>query len=239
MTSTTYSTNITNVQQEMLRNMVLLLGMQWVLVLLVIVLLHRFLPQRVCLFTCKGWLDTLISLVLALILFMLIFHRTSMSVRASVFRFFCFVLLGVLLSWIMAVEYNASYLRDPKQTPKAMWGSWIMTALLLVAAYVMLPRLLPYAEFFRGLSNVLFFVLLGLIVWALFGKFRNKSSYLVFFSIGLLLFVLFLFSDMVVITTQCRQRGSIQCDSMIGATTVYVDMMNILQNLFHLSSMSS
>lgn len=227
-------------RRGMLKNMVLLIGMQWLLVLIVTAVVHRLLPQRVCLFTCVGWVDTLIGVLLALVLFTVIFQRRSdtTTVGASMMRFSAFVLLGVLLSWVLAVEYNAFHLVDPKRAPTAFVTSWFLTAMLFAAAYWVLPWLLPYAEFFRGLSTVLIVVLVGLILWALVGKYyehRSSSSYRVFFSVGVLVFLLFLFSDMVLLTTACRRRGSRECDPLVGATTVYIDMVNILQNLFHLS----
>ena len=110
----TSSQQLTDVQRQFLTRMVVLLGIQFIVLFLTVILVNRISPQKICLFTCRQWLDFLLFLLLVLLLFFLI-NNTRISFPL---RLLFFLSLGILLGWIIAIEYNLLMMRASSENEK-------------------------------------------------------------------------------------------------------------------------
>ena len=237
---------LTDVQRQFLTRMVVLLGIQFIVLFLTVILVNILSPQKICLFTCRQWLDFLLFLLLVFILFFLI-NNTRISFPL---RFLCFLSLGILLGLIIAVEYNllmmkASSEKEKKKVKNTFGLAFLFTLLIFILALFVVPYLLPYHTLFENLTMVLFFTLCGLILWGLLGfsglsglsKFQHRKKYFtIYLYISLTIFVLLLFTEITTITYQCKTPGSYPCDSLVGSTLLYTNLINILQKVFLLQN---
>lgn len=233
---------LSDVQRQFLTRMVVLLGIQFVVLFLTVILVNRISPNKICLFTCRQWVDFLLFIFLVLLLFFLI-NNTRISFPL---RLLSFLSLGILLGLIIAIEYNllmitASSEKEKKKVQNTFGLAILFTLLVFIVALFIVPYLLPYHTLFENLTLVLFFALCGLILWGLLGfsglsKFQQRKQFTVYLYLSLTIFILLLFTEITTITYQCKIPGSYQCDSLVGSTLLYTNLINILQKIFLLQN---
>jgi predicted membrane channel-forming protein YqfA (hemolysin III family) len=187
---------------------------------------HKFYPKQVCLFTCHKWWDLFFFLILAM---MLIF--TSHSIKTPLLiRYVSFFLISTLLAYVLSLQYNliAFVSKKEKQTAQTFFQAILLVLVLVILNIVILPFTMRYMNLMYVLSLSLFLCLVGLLLWGLFvGK-----HFLLWVSVSLFVFLGFLLTDMTILVRQCKKAGTPQCDPLNGASLLYVDLVNILQQIF-------
>lgn len=217
---------LTRLQMIYLQKVCFLLFLQFILLLFVVWFMHRFFPKKICIFTCHKWWDLLLFLILIIILIF-----TSHSTKNPILiRYIAFFLISALLAYILSLQYNIISLlsKNEKKTAQTFFQAVFFVVILVFLNLLLLPFTLSYMNLMYVLSISLFICLIGLILWGLFvGK-----KFLLWVSISLFVFLGLLLTDLTILVYQCKKAGSSQCDPLNGASLLYVDLVNILQEIF-------
>lgn len=217
---------LTRLQRIYLQKVCLLLFFQFLLLCLVVWFTHKYYPQQICLFTCHQWWDLFFFLILAMVL---IFTSHSTNTPLLI-RYVSFFLISILLAYVLSLQYNliAFLSKKEKQTAQTFFQAILLVLALMVLNIVLLPFTMRYMNLIYVLSFSLFLCLLGLLLWGFFvGK-----HFLLWVSISLFVFLGFLLTDISILVHQCKKAGTLQCDPLNGASLLYVDLVNILQQIF-------
>ena len=223
-------TALTKLQFEYLQKIGMLLSTQLVLVFIVIIIVHKADPERICIFTCDFWVDIILFLLLAFMLIYLSRINENPAVRTLAFYG-----LGILMSFILALQYNIITMEargNNKQVAKNFIMSVAIVIVITIAVVIALPFTMQYMNFIYVMGSVLTICLLGLIIWGFF----VRKQFLIWVSISLAVFLGLLITDLTRLVYLCKKKGSVQCDAINGSTLLYVDLMNILQQIFILTS---
>ena len=213
---------LTQLQTLFLQKVCFLLFFQLLVLLAVVYAVHQWFPKKLCLFTCRFWVDLLLYLAIMIVLIMVSNNR-SYNV---VLRYIAFFVFSVLLAYIMGLQYNRIALatQNDKKTSDTFLKAVAIVMLIFVINLIMLPFTLKYMGFIYTLSISLFIALVGLILWGLF----VGRGLLIWVSISLFVFLGLLLTDLNKLVHQCPP----QCDPLNGASLLYVDLINILQDIF-------
>lgn len=209
-------------QTLFLQKVCFLLFVQLFVLFVVVYAVHRWFPKQLCLFTCRFWVDLLLYLVLVIGLIM-ISNNTGYNM---IVRYIAFFMFSILLAYILGLQYNriAIATRNDKKTADTFFKAVVIVMLIFVVNLVMLPFTLKYMGLIYTLSISLSIALVGLILWGLFvGK-----QLLIWVSISLFVFLGLVLTDLNKLVHQCPP----QCDPLNGASLLYVDLINLLQNIF-------
>jgi hypothetical protein len=143
--------------------------------------------------------------------------------------------MGLIFSVILATQYNQAIImsNDTKQTRRQFLISWAATIGVFILALLVMPHLLPYTKVFITIGGILTLTLLFLLILFIIMP-ATRQSVQMFLVIFLFIFLIFIFTDMVTIVGMCKKPSSWKCDPILGATTIYLDMINILQKMFML-----
>jgi hypothetical protein len=212
--------------------MIMLLFAQMLVLLVVVFGVHRIAPERYCLVTCEFWADILIYLVLALVCFGFIFgFNDYTSSQHYWIRSAAFLCLGVLLAYVLAVQYNLMIRNstDPAATTRNFFIALGVTLFVFAIVFSALPILLNYTTAMAYLSLILFGALLVLLILTL--TMYPTRAILV---LTLIVFLGYLVTDLTLLTYRCTAPNTRACDPPTGATDLYLDLVNILQKLFML-----
>lgn len=223
---------LTPLQTSYLRKMIFLLLVQMVVLLVVVFGIHRYAPEQYCLLTCDFWMDIILYLLLALVCFGFIFgFNDYTSTRHYWIRCTAFLFLGVLLAYVLAVQYNLMMRTSPNpaQTTRYFFIALFVTILIFTLVFTALPILLNYTATMAYLSIMLFGALLVLLVVTL-AMYPTRAVLI----LTLIVFLGYLVTDLTLLTYRCTTPGTHACDPPTGATTLYLDLVNILQKLFML-----
>lgn len=215
---------ITDLQYQYLQKICFLLFLQLLLLLFIVWFIHRFFPKIICLLTCQKWLD-LLSFLLIMMLLIYTSHHSDYSLSI---RYIAFFLMSAILAYVLALQYNIISMlnRNDQQTATTFIKAVVIVVTILVINLLLLPFTLRYMGFVYAMSSALFICLIGLIVWGLL----IGGHFLLWVSMSLFIFVAFLLTDLNILVSQCRNKKT--CDALNGASLLYVDLINILQNLF-------
>lgn len=219
-------TQLTELQHVYLNGMTRLLASQFVVLMIVMWLISKYAPNRLCLFTCRVWTDIILYLIIAMALIWVIY---SSSINRAI-RLLAFYGLGVLMSYLLAVQYNAmrTFSKSEKELSNNFMMAVTITITFAIIVMLLLPFLLNNMSVIASLSSLLFFSLIILIIWGLvFGAGR-----ITYVSVGLIIFMGLLITDMTMLVYACKSAKSQECDPLTGASTLYVDLINILQKIF-------
>jgi hypothetical protein len=147
-----------------------------------------------------------------------------------VVRYIAFFGFSILLAYILGLQYNriAIATRNDKETATTFFKAVAIVMLIFVINLVMLPFTLKYMGFLYTLSISLSVALVGLILWGLF----VGRGLLIWVSVSLFVFLGLLLTDLNRLVHQCKKPNSFQCDPLNGASLLYVDLINILQDIF-------
>lgn len=223
---------ITRLQKLYLQKVCFLLLSQLMVLLLVVWFVHKFFPETICFMTCNQWLDLFLYLVLAVLLI-----YTSYNGKTIAIRYMAFFAVSALLAYILALQYNI--LTMLKGNDKQVADNFIKAVVLVVFIFIvnllLLPFTLGHMNTILVLSTSLFVCLLGVILWGLF----IQKGFLVWVSVGLFVFMGLLITDLTLLVSRCKKSGSIECDPLNGASLLYVDLINILQQIFILLNSSN
>lgn len=217
---------LTQLQTMFLARICFLLFLQMVILVLVVWAIHRYFPKQVCLFTCWFWLDLFLYIALSIGLVM-VSQNMGLSL---VMRIMAFLGFSVLLAYIIGLQYNRIVLanRKDKRTAQIFFRAVAVVVGIFVVNLLLLPFTMKYMGFLSTLSVSLTIALVGLILWGLFvGK-----GLLVWVSVSLFVVLLLLLTDLNQLVYACQKPYSAQCDPLNGASILYVDLVNILQNIF-------
>ena len=87
------------------------------------------------------------------------------------------------------------------------------------------------------MTGIFFFVLLALIIMILFIDIDKHQKLWTFYLIlSLIIFVVFSMYDLGLVISRCKKPGTLECRSEVGATSIYIDLINVFQKLFLLLS---
>jgi len=217
---------LTKLQSLFLQKVCFLLFVQLIMLVAVVSTIHKFFPKQVCLFTCQFWVDLLLYLALTIGLIM-VSNNTGYNMIVRYMAFFGF---SILLAYILGLQYNRISMStgNDKKTADTFFKAVAIVIVIFVINLFLLPFTLRYMGFLYTLSISLFISLLGLILWGLFvGK-----GLLVWVSISLFVFLGLLLTDLNKLVHQCQKPQSFQCDPLNGASILYLDLINILQDIF-------
>jgi len=223
---------LTPLQTAYLRKMIALLFVQMLVLLTVVFGVHRIAPDRECLITCNFWVDILLYLILALICFGFIFGFNDYSSSQHYWiRSAAFLVLGGLLAYVLAVQYNLMIRNsvDPATTTRNFFIALGITIFVFAIVFSALPILLNYTSVMAYLSLILFGALLVLLILSL--VMYPTHAILV---LSLIVFLGYLVTDLTLLTYRCTRPNTRECDPPTGATDLYLDLINILQKLFML-----
>lgn len=218
--------SMTSVQKAYLQQVCLLLCLQLALMLTIVWMVHTFFPDRTCLLTCQRWLDLLSYLLLAILL---IYVSHSSSFTRPV-RYTAFYGLAILLAYVVALQYNIQQKlnQHDKKVATRFLKAVVLVIMIFIINIILLPFLLPHMGLIYLLSFSFFIALVGLIVWGFFvGK-----EYLTWVSVGLFVFLGLLLTDLTVLVSRCKKPSSPECDPLEGASLLYVDLINLVQQIF-------
>lgn len=217
---------LTHLQTLFLQKICFLLFAQLFVLLVVVYVVHQWFPKQLCLFTCRFWVDFLLYLLLVVGLIM-VSNNTGYNLVVRYTAFFGF---SVLLAYIMGLQYNriAIATRNDKKTATTFFKAVAIVLSVFVINLIMLPFTLKYMGFLYTLSISLSIALVGLILWGLF----VGRGLLIWVSISLFVFLGLLLTDLNRLVHQCRTPNSFQCDPLNGASLLYADLINILQDIF-------
>jgi FtsH-binding integral membrane protein len=221
---------LTPVQITYLRKMIVLLMVQMLVLLVVVFGIHRLAPERFCLITCEFWVDIVLYLLLAMVCFGFIFgYNDYTSVQHYWIRCGAFLCLGVLLAYVLAVQYNLMIRNssNPTATTRNFFVALVLTILIFTVVFTALPILLQYTTTMAYLSLILFGALLVILILSLV---TYRSHALIVLS--LIVFLGYLVTDLTLLTYQCTTPDTRACDPPTGATNLYLDLVNILQKLY-------
>lgn len=223
---------LTPIQNTYLRKMILLLVVQMFVLLAVVFGIHKLAPERYCLITCRVWVDILLYLLFAMICFGVILGFNDYSSNRHYWiRCGAFLFLGVLLAYVLAVQYNLMIHNspDPTSTTRNFFIALGFTIVIFTLVFSALPVLLRYTATLARLSVILFGALLVLLILSL-------TMYPTYAMLVLLLIVFlgYLVTDLTLLTYRCRRPQTQECDPPTGATHLYLDLINILQKMFML-----
>lgn len=213
-------------QTLFLTRVCLLLFLQLVVLLVVVRVVHTHFPKQVCLFTCRFWLDLFLFIALSMAL-VVVSQNTGLFLGV---RYMAFLGFSVLLAYILGLQYNRIALstRKDKKTAQTFFKAVVVVVGVFVLNLLLLPFTMKYMGFLSTLSVSLTIALVGLILWGLFvGK-----GLLVWVSISLFVFLGLLLTDLNRLVHGCQKPNSAQCDPLNGASLLYVDLVNILQEIF-------
>lgn len=216
---------LTRIQQAYLQKVCFLLLLQLILLLIVIWLIHKFFPHKICLLTCQKWIDLILFLLIIVVL-----TYISHLGQTPTIRYTAFFAISVLLAYVLALQYNmiAMLSGNEKKTATTFIKAVILVVSILAINLIMLPFLMRNISVVYSLSTMLFVCLLGLILWGLF----IGGNFLLWVTVSLVVFLGLLTTDLAILTHQCRKQGTVSCDPIHGASMLYVDLINILQQIF-------
>lgn len=218
---------ITKLQSIFLQKVCFLLFIQLLILLAIVAIVHKFFPKQVCFMTCRFWLDFFVYMI-----FIIALVYTSHSQKVNIIvRYAAFFGISILLAYIMALQYNlVSLLKNKKdqETAKTFFKALVIVISIFVINLLLLPITMKYMNFIYTVSTSLFICLIGLILWGLFvGK-----GFLIWVSVSLFVFLGLLLTDLNILVHRCKKPNSVQCDPLNGASLLYVDLINILQQIF-------
>ena len=192
---------------------------------MVVWLTHKFYPHKICLLTCRKWVDLIVFLLVIVILTYL-----SHLAHSLVVRYTAFFAISALLAYVLALQYNMIALLsgNEKKTASTFIKAVVMVVSLLAINLIMLPFLMSNMSVVYSLSTMFFVCLVGLILWGLF----IGRAFLLWVLVSLVVFLGLLTTDLAILTHRCQQKGTLACDPLQGASLLYVDLINILQQIF-------
>ena len=217
---------LTQLQTLFLQKVCFLLFVQMIILLIVVHAVHQWFPKQLCLFTCRFWVDLLLYLVLVIGLIM-VSNNTGYNMIVRYMAFFGF---SILLAYIMGLQYNriAIATHNDKKTAETFLKAVAIVMSIFVVNLIILPFTLKYMGFIYTLSISLSIALIGLILWGLF----VRKGLLIWVSISLFVFLGLLLTDLNKLVHQCQKPKSPQCDPLNGASLLYLDLINLLQDIF-------
>jgi len=217
----------------------LLLLIQAGFFVVLLLLVHYFHPKRFVYFF-GGWKDILIYLVLVIGCVSIVFGFNDYKSGIHLgWRTLGFFMLGGLLAYVMAIQYNiiSFHSIDKKQTQRNL----MIAVLLCIGIYGILVMALPFLLMNQALlmtfAPIMSIVLIGFTIWGFFIT-TNKGFYTWTLCL-FLLFLVFLVIDLTRLVYQCRNATSEHekgffCDPPTGATLLWTDIVNMIQKLFFL-----
>lgn len=212
---------LTKLQNDYLRGMGVLLAKQLVLLMVVVLVMTKTVPNIMCLFTCTWWIDFLVYIAIGFTLIWVAGNH-SYSHRTRLFAFYG---IGVLMSYLLGVQYNVMRRYNKKKdTARNFLVAVACTVGATILVVLLLPYLLPHISLLVAISSVLFVGLVVLIFWGFF----VQKQLVLWLTASLVIFLGLLVTDMTMLVYACKKN----CDALDGATLLYIDLMNILQKIF-------
>jgi len=233
-------------QQNMLKGITWHLFFQMCLLLLIVFIGHRYFPTSYCLFVCRpSWVGIILYFILAIFLLMgslgILFPKPSDPIHIFL-RILSFYGIGILLSYVMLLTYNITMKESKTETDK----HWTQTAFYIALGITIvffgllvlfLPFLIKNLKLLGMLTGIFFFVLLAMIIMILFVDIDKHQKLWTFYLIlSLIIFVVFSMYDLALVISRCKKPDTLQCRSEVGATSIYIDLINVFQKLFLLLS---
>lgn len=218
---------ITKLQTIYLQKVCFLLFLQMMLLLVVVWFVHRFFPDILCFLTCNRWLDLFLFLLIAIVLIYISHNGHSMMIR-----YVAFFSISVLLAYIFSLQYNIISILNGNDRVVAnrFLRALVLVVVLLIVNLLLLPFTLGHLGVIYAISFALFVCLVGLIVWGLL----IEKGFLLWVSVSLIVFMGLLVADLTILVSRCKKAGSVGCDPLDGASLLYVDLINLLQQIFFL-----
>lgn len=219
---------LTDIQKKYLVSMCLLLIIQVISFIGIVYYVQKYMPERKCiLFTCNYTMDIISILFLQILCIMFIFMFKDMnSLYHTFIRYTAFFGIGILFSYIIAISMNIS---NNEEINNNFFTSLGIVGLIFIGTILLLPLFLPYANYF--IKNIIYLYIFFFILVLLSILFTRYYFVIIF---GLILFLIFLMSDLVILIDNCKYKNTIECDPPTGATTLYADLINIFTRIFNL-----
>lgn len=216
---------ITKLQTIYLQKVCFLLFLQMVLLLVVVWFVHRFFPDTLCFLTCDKWLDFFLFVLIA---FFLIYM--SHNAHSKISRYVAFFSIAVLMAYLFSLQYNIISILDhnDREVANRFFSALLLVVILLIINLLLLPFTLGHLGMIYAISSALFVCLVGLIVWGLL----IQKGFLLWVSVSLIVFMGLLITDLTILVSRCKKAGSVGCDPLEGASLLYVDLINLLQQIF-------
>ena len=151
----------------------------------------------------------------------------------------------------MLLTFNVSILQaSTKKNKQWIWWAFflsgVVTILFFGALVLMLPFLFQHLSTLRWIAGIFFVVLVILIIWMFFVLSRPKdvndtpplseNMWIAYLITALIIFIVFSMYDIAHVLNKCVKEGSLECRPEVGATSIYIDLVNIMQKLFLLLS---
>lgn len=233
------STYLLPIQKEMLKGVVFHLFFQMCLLLAVVMIGHHYLKTYTCLFTCEStWKGFAIYILLAIVLLLGNTYGSPSKPFDIFVRTSCFYGLGLLLSYVMLITYNMVLLES--KTPEE--EEWVknsfyiamgMTIGFFLLLLLFLPWLIQNLQTLGFLTGIFFFILIIMTIMILFVNInKNQKLWTVYLVLALVIFVVFTMFDLANVISRCKKPDTLECRSEVGATSIYIDLVNVLQKVF-------
>jgi len=219
-------------QKEMLKWMCILIVLQWVILFTVVQIIHYLHPE---------WVDInlLLVILVPIALLFVIYLLPHDNPLCTVIRVLAFLGLGVIMSFVLSSTYNITLIRTPPQDKERVRRLflflWVGVIVFFGVVVGTLPLLLPLFAPLQILGVVLSLAVLFLLIALIFIP-ASEKSFMIWLFISVIVFTFLIITDTVTVIARCETEKTIQCDPITGATTVYFDMINLLQKLFVLLS---
>lgn len=215
-------------QTKMLNRMCILIIIQWVILFTVVQVIHYLHPGWVGI---NLWLVILVPIVLLLVIYLLP-HNNPICM---VIRLLAFMALGVIMSFALSSTYNLTILMTPPERKdrvrRLFLIVWIGIIIFFGIVVGMLPFLLPIAAPLAIAGVVLSVAVLFLLITLFFIP-PSGRSFTIWLFASVIVFTMLIITDTATVINNCKEDGTWECDPINGATLVYVDMINLLQDLY-------
>lgn len=216
------------IQTRMTRRVCLFLLSQWVIILIGSLLTRHFFPHRKDMFTRRFLLDLGIY-VIAVVLSVCMICHTEIIPSIRVWILFA---VTILTGYVVGVQYNNAMALSarPVLTERIFIFLWVLTAGVLIASVFLIPQLLRFVHIFQKLSIVAFVCfLIGTVLCITFAS-KPRSShhdaaaryFQISMAVAFSMFLVILFSNILVIVNRCRKHGSPECDPIKGSTMLHL-----------------
>lgn len=215
-------------RRRYLRLVSLLLVFQLLVVLTVVAVVRQLAPDAVCLATCRWWLDFFLFLVVVVPLVSVVNARNV----ASAWRFAAMTALAGVLGWVLALQFNVVVAMGGKEAAGDLARAVVLVSVLFCVNLLLLPLTLRHVGVASTLSVSFFVCLVGLLLWGLV----VGRAYIMWVAVGVFVFVGLLATDLALLTAGCRRTGTEGCDPVRGASLLFSDLINLLQQFFVLLS---
>jgi hypothetical protein len=128
---------LNQLQIMFIKKICFLLLAQLALLLVIVSVVHKYFPKKVCLFMCNFWVDILCFIAIAFGLIVL----SSYKEGPIVLRYLAFFGLAALAAYVLGIQYNQISManKNEQKTADSFFKALMIVISIFVITLIMLP----------------------------------------------------------------------------------------------------